>query len=585
MEILDEVNNLIAEKEFEKAKHKLLQIIAENGENIENKKLLGLVNINLGSFKEAKQNFEYVLHQKDDDATSWFYLGNCYEKLGELENAKSAYLKVIELRDQYVEAYKNLCVVYMQLKQEDKAIEIAEKAKLIDSDDYTYDYLIGTANVALKRYDEGIKYLTQALALNPNRPQIHGNLGTAYLLTNNQGKAIESFNKALEIEPENTEVLYNLGSLYQIQNNHSEASECFEKAYSIRSDERFLVSLTLSELKGGNYKKAIEHYKSLTVSHPEKDSYQYNLATCYEQVRDFQSAISILKNLVTRNPKSVTMAQKLAGLYMETRDLRSAKDLYDRIILKVSPTANVLYQYAILSSQLYDTDTAERIFKKVIGMNPDNAMAHKDLGVIYLNKRLFDYAEDEFKIALKIEPNSYDMLFEYANFLYSVSKYKEADEYYARALQVSNDVIARTLRAMNKIELNELDVAKELIESALKEEPHHEYIQFMAGRIYFALKDYDCAKRYLIYSVEQNPDIETQNILALTYFELGEYATANGLFKHLLEKNDKNVMLLLNSARCYKGLGENDKALEQLYKLTDIFPENEEAQDLIRELS
>ena len=41
------------------------------------------------------------------------------------------------------------------------------------------------------------------------------------------------------------------------------------------------------------------------------------------------------------------------------------------------------------------------MLKKVIKMNPEMAKAHKDLGIIYLNKRLFDYAEDEFKTALK----------------------------------------------------------------------------------------------------------------------------------------------------------------------------------------
>ena len=279
------------------------------------------------------------------------------------------------------------------------------------------------------------------------------------------------------------------------------------------------------------------------------------------------------------------MAQKLAGLYMETRDLRNAKELYDKVILKNSPTANTLYQYAIISSQLYDTDTAERIFKKVIGMNPDNALAHKDLGVIYLNKRLFDYAEDEFKTALNLAPDNYDIVFEYANYLYSVAKYKEADEYYEKALSISDDVIAKTLRAMNKIELNELDKAKELIDSALKQEPHHEYIQFMAGRIYFALKEYDTAKRFLIHSIEQNPDIESKNLLALTYFGLKEYKNANNIFENLLTKNPDNISLLYNSAQCYENLGEKDKALEKLYKLTDIFPEHEEAQEMIRRLS
>ena len=45
------------------------------------------------------------------------------------------------------------------------------------------------------------------------------------------------------------------------------------------------------------------------------------------------------------------------------------------------------------------------MLKKVIRMNPEIAKAHKDLGIIYLNKRLFDYAEDEFKTALNLAPN------------------------------------------------------------------------------------------------------------------------------------------------------------------------------------
>lgn len=585
MDILEEINNLIAESEFAKAKHKLLQVMAENGTDLEYTKLLGLVNVNLGCYDEARQNFEEVVEQEKEDATSWFYLGNCYDKLRNLEQAKNAYLKVIELRENYLDAYKSVCIILMQLGEEEKAIELAEKAKEIDSEDYTYEYLIGTAYVALRQYDESIAHLEKALELAPNHSQIYGNLGTAYLLKNDQTKSIEMYKKAIEIEPENTEALYNLGSLYQIQNNHSEACVYFEKAYAIKNDEKSLVGLTLSEFKGGNYTKAIEHYKALVVAHPEKDSYLYNLATCYEQVRDFNNAISILKQLITRNPNSVNMAQKLAGLYMETRDLRNAKELYDKIILKNSPSANTLYQYAIISSQLYDTDTAERIFKKVIGMNPDNALAHKDLGVIYLNKRLFDYAKDEFKTALNLTPDNYDIVFEYANYLYSVGNYKEADEYYEKALSLNDDVIAKTLRAMNKIELNELDKAKELIDNALKQEPHHEYIQFMAGRIYFALNEFDTAKRFLIHSIEQNPDIESKNLLALTYFGLKEYKNANNIFENLLTTNPDNISLLYNSAQCYEHLEEKDKALEKLYKLTDIFPEHEEAQEMIRRLS
>ena len=121
--------------------------------------------------------------------------------------------------------------------------------------------------------------------------------------------------------------------------------------------------------------------------------------------------------------------------------------------------------------------------------------------------------------------------------------------------------------ALNKLVLNQLDDAKEYITRALKINHHHEYIQYCAGRIFYARKEYEEAKRYLIKAVEQNPDVETQNTLALTYYELEEYQQAINIFENLLSKFPENISVLRSLAMCYDKLKENDKALEYLYKL------------------
>lgn len=586
MNELEKVKDLIAENSYNEAKKELTKYISEGHENdLEVLKLMGLVNVNLQDYKSATTNFEKAIKISPKDATALFYLANCYDNLNRLSDAESYYIKVLEIRENYIDAYKNLCIICMKTGKENNAIEYAMKAKEIAPQDYTFDYLIGTAYVALKIYNKGIEYLEAALALNPEHFQIYNNLGTAYLLVGSREKAIDCYKKAIKIRPEDAISYYNIGSIYQIQNKHEQACDYFKKAYHLDNQENYLISLALSELKSMQLEKAAKHYKALAILHPEKDSFQYNLASCYELMRDFQSAINIMKLLLARNPKSITMAQKLANLYIETRNFRQAKDLYDSIILKASPSSEVLYQYAILSTQLYDTGTAEKIFKKVIKMNPENAVAHKDLGVIYLNQRLFDYAEDEFRIAMELAPNDFDIIFEYANYLYSVSKYQEADKYYDKALAIKDDVVAKSLQAINKIELNQLDNARELIESALTEQPEHEYIQFLAGRIYYSMEDYEKAKIYFIKSLEQNPDIETKNLLALCYYQLGEYDKALNIFKALLEKNSENISLLLNEAKCYEKMNETNKALEVLDKLTDIFPECEEAHEIIRRIS
>lgn len=586
MNELEKIKDLIAENSYNEAKKELTNYISNgHNNNLEVIKLMGLVNVNLQDYKSATEDFEKAIKISPNDATALFYLASCYDNLNRLSEAENYYIKVLEVRENYIDAYKNLCIICMKTGKENNAIEYAMKAKEIAPNDYTFDYLIGTAYVALKRYNKGIEYLESALALNPEHFQIYNNLGTAYLLVGSRDKAIDCYKKAIKIKPEDAISYYNIGSIYQIQNKHQQACDYFEKAYHLDNQENYLISLALSELKSMQLEKAAKHYKALAILHPEKDSFQYNLASCYELMKDFNSAINIMKLLLARNPKSVTMAQKLANLYIEIRNFRPAKDLYDSIILKASPSSEVLYQYAILSTQLYDTGTAEKIFKKVIKMNPENAIAHKDLGVIYLNQRLFDYAEDEFKTAMKLAPEDFDIIFEYANYLYSVSKYEEADKYYDKALELKDDVVAKSLQAINKIELNQLDKAKELIESALTEQPEHEYIQFLAGRIYYSMQDYEKAKIYFIKSLEQNPDIETKNLLALCYYQLEEYDKALNIFKALLEKSSENISLLLNEAKCYEKMNEIDNALQVLDKLTDIFPECEEAHEIIRRIS
>ena len=585
--MLEEINDLIGKKEFDKAKELLEPALKADPENVELLKLSGLVASNDEDWQKARSNFETVVKFKPEDATSWFYLASAYDRLGDFVSAKNAYIKVIDLRSGYTEAYKSLCVILMKMNEPENAIKYAVMANAIEPDDYIFHFVIGTAYMKLKEFQKSIEPFKRALDKEPDNIGTLNSLGTAYMAVGNSEDAIKCYKRALELRPNSPMAYYNIGSAYQIQQNHEEACIYLEKACELDDeDEVFKTALAMSKTKLGYYEEASKIYKSLLLQHPEKENYKYNLVTCFEAMGDLQTAIKMLEGMVYVNQKFILPAQKLASLYIKTNQLNKAKEIYDNILLKGKVSAETFHQYAILSSSLCDTDTAERMLKKVIKINPDIAKAHKDLGIIYLNKRLFDYAEDEFKIAMQLQPNDFEIIFEYANFLYSISKNTEAERYYQEALDISPDnVLALTFMALNKLILNQLDEAKAYIEHALKVNPHHEYIQFCAGRIFYARKEYDEAKHYLIHAVEQNPDIETQNTLALTYYELEEYQSAINIFENLLAKKPENISVLMSLAKCYAGLKDNDKALEYLDKLVTIFPEDEEAHEMIRKLS
>ena len=280
------------------------------------------------------------------------------------------------------------------------------------------------------------------------------------------------------------------------------------------------------------------------------------------------------------------MSRKLANIYLKVGKFLNAKEIYERIIRQGNVSYEIYYEFAHICLKTNDSDKAEKILKKVVELNPEYAPAHKDLGVLYLSKRLFDYAEDEFKNALKCSPEDFGSLFEYANFLHATTDFKKADEYYEKALKVNpDDYEAIGFCALNKMLLGDLKTANSMIEKVLNKVSNDGFMYFIAGKIKYLQNNFEDAKMYYIKSYELEKATDTEHMLGMCYFELGDYEQANGIFKHLLKDSPLNVNLLLNSAKCYEKLGKNDDALATLDKITETFPECEEAQEMIRALS
>ena len=66
----------------------------------------------------------------------------------------------------------------------------------------------------------------------------------------------------------------------------------------ITEDESFLAALAMSEVKMKNYEEALKLYKQLAVLCPSKESYKYNVVTCYEALGDYTTAINMLEEML-----------------------------------------------------------------------------------------------------------------------------------------------------------------------------------------------------------------------------------------------------------------------------------------------
>ena len=586
--LIDNSLNLIKEGKFQEAKGILNSLFNDFPEDTEILKNLALCELNLKNPQRAVEIFGKVISKDENDASSWFYMGTLYALMNKDENAEQAYLKVIELRPDYVEAYKNLILIYLKNGKFDKIKPFEDKITELLPEDYQTYYMLGTAYVALHHYDKAISYLLKAADINPDNPLLLNNIGSTYLALHKPDDALEVFKKSLDLDSENQVTYYNIAVTLRLLERPKEAYDYFKNAYRLEPSPFYLTSLAASALKSEHYDEAIKYYELISASSEgNSDTYKLPLACAYAGIKDYEKALELLEPPTEEKKEKLTVPYKLKliEIYTALKKYEEAKTLYAEIVKKGGVDPDIYYDYAVVCGLSGDKEKAEYILKKVLQLNPAFASAHKDLGVLYLDSRLFDYAREEFQKAYELEPENPFIIYEYGNFFQLSGEYKKAEELYDRVLEMdflTPDILLNI--ALNNLTKNNTEKAQKILERAIKLDTQNVRILYNLGKIYLIKNNKESAKQLLedAYFLEKNPEVE--NMLGQIYFEEEDYDCAFSMFKALDKKFPQNTVNLMNLAKCSLKLGNKEDAVSYLHRYTEIFPEDSEAIAMLADL-
>lgn len=137
-----------------------------------------------------------------------FYLGYVYSKLGQLDDAISAYNAEIDTRNGPFEAYKWLADIHYRSAHEDRA----------------------NREHHLK---EVIKTYQRLTAVDPKNAQAYNFIGCIYAELGDSKEAIEFFQRSLDARPDYVTALRNLGTAYLSIGSYWDAKELFERAIGL----------------------------------------------------------------------------------------------------------------------------------------------------------------------------------------------------------------------------------------------------------------------------------------------------------------------------------------------------------------
>lgn len=171
--ILTTAKQKINNEEYQEAEDTILDAIAIDPHSVDAYKLLAEVYRLKKEYTQAKETLEYLLkltHTEDPDI--YYSLADIAKERGNLKQAEEDYIKSISLSDDNYLYLLSLAEVYIDLEEEEKALETAQKALLLaPNNPKILDFLINIS-IIMSDKELAFEYLDKLKEINPENQKI-----------------------------------------------------------------------------------------------------------------------------------------------------------------------------------------------------------------------------------------------------------------------------------------------------------------------------------------------------------------------------------------------------------------------------
>ena len=172
-------------------------------------------------------------NNKDLTINEIFSLAVKNHQEGKTDIALKLYNQVLKIDPNYVHAHNNLSIIFIKLKDFQKAKECFEKVIAINPNNADAHNNLGNIFKELEENQKAINCYEKAITINPNNAIAHSNLSVIFKTLKDYQKAIDCVEKAIEIDPNYSQAHNNLGVIFKDLGEYEKAKSCYEKAIAI----------------------------------------------------------------------------------------------------------------------------------------------------------------------------------------------------------------------------------------------------------------------------------------------------------------------------------------------------------------
>ncbi|HEU4767234.1 MAG TPA: tetratricopeptide repeat protein [Pyrinomonadaceae bacterium] len=189
----------------------------------------------MGQIDKAHARIDQLLSSYPNSAVLHYFKGQAFGYQQNVQGAEASFRKALELDSGYVAAYSALGAMFINLKQEDRAIAEYQKILAIRPDNATVYTLIGMLEDSRKNHDAAADNYRKALERDQNSAIAANNLSWLYATTGkgNLDEALRMAQGVVQRNPNIAGFVDTLGWVLYKKNLYDAAADQLQKAVSL----------------------------------------------------------------------------------------------------------------------------------------------------------------------------------------------------------------------------------------------------------------------------------------------------------------------------------------------------------------
>jgi tetratricopeptide (TPR) repeat protein len=514
--------------------------------------------VNEDMLRMATEQFVKVAEADPKDLEAWLTLGRLHRVARNSVEAEKAYKKAVELDPNSEEGLTGLAILYSDLGDTKKAIEMLSIVTARNPNPRTLAALASSYE-QMRDFSSAADVLKKALELAPENTRLKSALAQNLLFTERLDEALALYQEVIKEDPRDLQAQLRIAEIYRYKRDFSSAHAALARAKELDRDslEVRYDEVNLLEAEG-KHEQAITTLKSI-VDETEKKSYSLaeknnrvmlleRLGVLYRTAGQFPQAVETFRRIAALNPEVASrVAVHVVDTYRMSKDYANAQKESAAALKQFPKERIVKLAHASLLADTGKVDDAAAVVRGLIDGGEQDRENQLALAQVYEKGKRFAEMEKALDAAQQLSETDSQretITFMRGAMYEKMKKYDAAEAEFRKVLEKNpdNSSALNYLGYMLADRGVRLEEAQKMISRALELDPDNGAYLDSLGWVYFRQNKLEEAENYLKRSLESiKNDPTVHDHLGDVYFKQGRLKEAVTQWQASLKQWEMNA--------------------------------------------